>query len=87
MSWNAHCVFITASYDWWQRQRYWRTRAGEEIPKAHVAERCFRMNVMEQGSGSYEIARGKTLWDWLQLLIVPLVLALIGVAYTAGQQK
>ena len=45
------------------------------------------MNVMEQGSGSYEIARGKTLWDWLQLLIVPLVLALIGVAYTAGQQK
>jgi hypothetical protein len=31
--------------------------------------------------------RGTSLWDWLQLLIVPLVLALIGVAYTAGQQQ
>ncbi len=34
---------------------------------------------------------GKTLWDWLQLLIVPLALAVIGFAFTlqqdARQQK
>jgi uncharacterized protein YjbI with pentapeptide repeats len=29
--------------------------------------------------------RGKTVWDWLQLLIVPLVLALVGVVFTVQQ--
>jgi hypothetical protein len=29
--------------------------------------------------------RGKTFWDWLQLLIVPLVIALLGVVFTVQQ--
>jgi uncharacterized protein YjbI with pentapeptide repeats len=31
--------------------------------------------------------RGKTAWDWLQLLIVPLVLAVIGFTLTSAQQS
>jgi uncharacterized protein YjbI with pentapeptide repeats len=31
--------------------------------------------------------RGKTVWDWMQLLIIPLVLALFGFAYTGAQNR
>jgi uncharacterized protein YjbI with pentapeptide repeats len=30
--------------------------------------------------------RGKTAWDWMQLLIVPLVLTFLGLSFTAAQQ-
>jgi hypothetical protein len=32
-----------------------------------------------------EVQPAKTVWDWLQLLIVPAVLAVIAVAYNAAQ--
>ena len=34
---------------------------------------------------TYEIQPGKTLWDWLQLLLVPVVLAIVAFAFNAGQ--
>jgi hypothetical protein len=30
--------------------------------------------------------RGKTFWDWLQLLVVPLVLVVVGLWFTAQQE-
>lgn len=30
---------------------------------------------------------GKTLWDWLQLLIVPVVLAIVAFSFNAGQES
>ena len=34
---------------------------------------------------TYAIQPRKTLWDWLQLFLIPLVLALVAVAFNAGQ--
>jgi uncharacterized protein YjbI with pentapeptide repeats len=34
---------------------------------------------------TYELQPGKTLWDWLQLLLVPVVLAIVAFAFNAGQ--
>ena len=36
---------------------------------------------------SHEPQPGKTLWDWLQLLIVPAVLAVVGFSFNAGQES
>jgi uncharacterized protein YjbI with pentapeptide repeats len=38
-------------------------------------------------SDSQEVQPGKTLWDWLQLFIVPLALALIAVWWTTAQEN
>jgi hypothetical protein len=34
---------------------------------------------------TYELQPGKTLWDWLQLLLVPVVLAIVAFSFNAGQ--
>jgi len=34
---------------------------------------------------TYELHPGKTLWDWLQLLLVPVVLAIVAFSFNAGQ--
>lgn len=34
---------------------------------------------------TYELQLGKTLWDWLQLLLVPVVLAIVAFSFNAGQ--
>jgi hypothetical protein len=38
-------------------------------------------------SDSQEVQPGKTLWDWLQLLIVPLALALIVLVWSTAQEQ
>ena len=34
---------------------------------------------------TYELQPGKTLWDWLQLLLIPVVLAIVAFSFNAGQ--
>jgi len=36
---------------------------------------------------SYELQPGKTLWDWLQLLIIPIALASVALIFNAQQQS
>ncbi len=38
-------------------------------------------------TSSSEFQRGKTLWDWLQLLIIPLALAIIAISFNRSERK
>jgi hypothetical protein len=55
--------------------------AGKRMWPRGAPERTLRRKIWDRRG-----LRKKTLWDWLQLLIVPLALALIGLMYTTGQQ-
>lgn len=45
----------------------------------------FGPSTYEKPDGTQELRPSKTLWDWLELLIVPLVLAIGGLLFTAAQ--
>jgi uncharacterized protein YjbI with pentapeptide repeats len=52
--------------------------------KTQIVEEALDPQVKKQ-TITYEIQPGKTLWDWLQLLLVPVVLASVAFAFNAGQ--
>jgi uncharacterized protein YjbI with pentapeptide repeats len=53
-------------------------------PKVQIAEVTQEAEEKKQ-TITYELQPGKTLWDWLQLLLVPVVLAIVAFSFNAGQ--
>ncbi len=68
-----------------------------DLGSSWIHQRCYRVVMVEdkgkQATGEKQSRKpwtlrevgGKTLWDWLQLLIVPIMLSLITVAFTWQQ--
>src|SRR2546430_10355360 len=56
----------------------------QEAQKTHKAQKTQEAEVTKK-TITYERQPGKTLWDWLQLFIVPVVLAIVAFSFNAGQ--